>query len=293
MNLNENIKLNEDINSINKLEERFINKYVYKSFLERIIEPYKLDYKIAIQLSGGLRCFKYTIPWINHFIIKPLNADVFINGWANNMGVVQNEIEVQEYDNLKDFKINDKDDPKFDFLKINNRGDQTTNKNIEKLYGQYFNLLECNKLRNNYEKLNNFNYDLVIRCRPDVFFFQEFDIKDIISTINNNYLSIPINYFHRHYCNLTPEIFAMGSNNIMNEYCNAFYSIEDSIKNFGIGGESVIHYHINNIIKNVHIHNIDINFVIDYPVEYNFDELYLVNTRHNGEAKTQGGCWSY
>lgn len=278
--------MDEKIKDLIDNNERWLCKHISHDFLNKSVKKTNLNLKIALQLGGGLRNFKYTIPWLNHFIVEPLDADVFVHGWANNLGVSQNEIDVLSYKNLKKYKINDINDSKFNFLK-------KENKLIEKIHGNFFNTLECNALRLEYEKENNIKYDFVIKTRPDAYFFSEFDDVDIEYSYNTNKIAIPLEYFRKLWCPYITDVFAMAPSEIMNNYCDAFYSIDESIKVNGIGPESTIHYHILTKMHGITIHNIYPNFILDYPQDADKDLLDSVNTRFNDNVKIFGADYSF
>lgn len=245
---------------INK--ERFIYKYVSVDFLERKVPKLNTGLKICVLLSGGLRNFEYTCDWINKFLIEPLDADVFIHGWANSNGVEDNISKINKFSNLKKHVINDINDPNFEFLK-------KSNPLVTRLFGQFFNIKACNELRKSHEQENT-KYDLVIRARPDVFFFNELDISDIKYTYDNQVIAIPVEYF-KLWSNKITDVFAMAKSDIMDKYCNAYETVLES--NYVVGeAESVVDYHVKNKVR-VSVHNIIPNFIIDYPIDLITDNM--------------------
>jgi len=267
-----------------KIEEkdRWLCNYIEPNFLDKKVNKSKLGLKIAIQISGGLRHFKFVIPWVNHFLIEPLDGDVFVHGWSNNFGIEENENSLKKYKNLKLFKVNDINDPKFNFLKKDI-------KNIEKVYGNLYNVFECNKLRVQYETNNNFNYDIVIRIRPDAFFFETISDDILLKLMSGEEIGIPQDYFGKLWCSLTTDMFAIGRSDVINNYTLAYNFIEDSIRYQGVGPEDSIHYHLMNNMKSIKILNTRVNFVIDYLPFLPKEEMDMCNTRFN-----MGGAeWSF
>jgi hypothetical protein len=278
--------MDNNIKNLIENYERWLCKSITKDFLDKKVEPTNVKLKYAVQISGGLRNFRYTIPWLNHFIIEPLNADIFLHGWSNNMGVEENMSHIKNYKNIKSFIVNDINDIKFDKLK-------NPNKNIEKVYGNLFNVYECNELRKKYEIEKNIDYDFIIKCRPDVFFFSEFDDNDLMHIYENNSIGIPQDYFGKLWCPLTTDVIAIGKKDIIDRYCKAFNSIEDSIKYQGIGPEDCIHYHLKTNMSEIPLYNIHPNLIIDYPNDLPKELLDSVNTRFNGDVGKLGSQWSY
>jgi len=247
------------------LKERFIYKYISLDFLNKKISPTKTKYKICVLLSGGLRNFEYTTDWINKFLIDPLNADVFVYGWANINGVEDNVKKINKINNIRSFRINDIEDPDFNHIKHNNHL-------IERFYGQFYNIQQCNELRKEYETSNNIEYDIIIRARPDVFFFSEIEDSDIEYIYENNSVGIPVEYF-KIWSTKTTDVFAMGNRYVMDKYCQAFDTVLES--NYIIGeSESVVDYHIKNKM-NVEIYDMLPNFIIDYPCDLSTESMQI------------------
>jgi len=136
--------------------------------------------RVAILITGQIRedsilCLKSQM----HNIINPLNADVFCE-FDNNI----NEHEKMKIINLlnpkkilwKTHNIEIKDD-------VNN-----IIRNVVIMYKRKY---ICNKLKKKYESRNHFKYDIVIRCRPDLFIKEQIPEK-IINNIEKNTLYYPV-----------------------------------------------------------------------------------------------------
>ncbi len=110
--------------------------------------------KVAVVISGQIRD-DYYIPLssIKNNLIKPLNADVFYNFDDNK---TQSEKEkIHNFLSPKKYKWESYDIKKeYNFLT-----------NIFKMTKRIY---EANNLKKDYERENNFVYDIVIRIRPDV-----------------------------------------------------------------------------------------------------------------------------
>lgn len=253
----------EEIFKAVEKNERFLGKYLSVNFLNKENENSQSRFKVAIQLSGGLRNFEHTVAWINKFLVQPLNADVFFYGWANNQGVEDNKKIITQYHNLKLFQINDLNDQSFDFLKEKDRLKYV-------IKSQFYNIFECNELRKKFENDNNFNYDIIIRARPDAFFFNEIK-EDILNEIFiSNSIFVPNNYFCYHYSPYTTDCFAIGKREYMDSYCQAYkyFSAFQSRLNSSSAAEFFIHSHLNTNMRNITIRNIDVNFTLEYPYDF-------------------------
>jgi hypothetical protein len=259
--------MNEKIKNAIESRERFINKYITIDFLNHNIDITKTNYKFCVLLSGGLRNFEYTIPWINKFLIDPINADVFFYGWANKDGVEKNKETISKIHNLKNYQINDFNDNFFDFIK-----DEHYIK--ERIKCQSYNILQVNNLSKDYEIKNNIQYDFIIRARPDVFFFSTFNDNDILEIKENNKLGIPKQYYSLWSPNTT-DTFAMGNREVMDLYCNKYYSVEESFKINEFSPEISLDYHINKNMKHIPIHDIYPTYIIDYPCDLITETMHL------------------
>lgn len=84
----------------------------------------------------------------------------------------------------------------------------------------YYKIYECNKLKTDFEKKNNFKYDLVIRLRPDL------SIGEIISNkIENNTLYFRYNTIDTSY-QVSDQYFYADSST-MDKVCNIYKHIEN------------------------------------------------------------------
>ena len=246
-------------------KDRFLYKSISMDLLKQEISKTKTNLRICVLLSGGLRNFEYTCDWINKFLIDPLNADVFVYGWANADGVEDNNGKINRINNVRLFKINDINNHKFEHIK-------NSNNLIERILGQYFNIQQCNELRKEYEISNKIEYDIIVRARPDVFFFSEIEDTDLKYLYENNSIGIPVDYFAM-WSSKTTDTFAIGNRFVMEQYCQTFETVLES--NYVIGeAESAVDYHIKNKIK-TKIYNILPNFIIEYPYDLITENMHL------------------
>lgn len=166
-------------------------------------------YKVAICLSGHVRNYPKNLPSINKFLVKPLNADVFIHTWDSigsqiliTRDVVgptpdesdKNLPDFNEYlDNIKGVKIEnnqnflekfstDKNYTLYGMSLGNKRfGGQAEPKYI---YSQLYSVQQSFKILEEYCVENNTEYDIIIKCRIDYCLYggiQEKDMDNIIS----------------------------------------------------------------------------------------------------------------
>lgn len=186
--------------------------------------------KIAICMSGMLRNFENTYPRFKKYILDEHNPDIFFHGYPNNKGI--------EYCKNKFIELYE---PKQVF--INNYTDELRNEicNNEEKYSKFcrnetkinnflsqiYNIKKCDLLRQNFEKQNNFEYDVVIRCRTDVFYFKTFEQSEL-TLAKSGYILIPTEWdFKEVDHRAVSDSFAMTNSKNMSKYSTLydFYDI--------------------------------------------------------------------
>jgi len=176
--------------------------------------------KIALCFSGHMRTYENAFPYIKTQILDSLNCDIFIHTIKDN-NINWNNV-VKNY-NPKLITVADQiafSDPYLSKYK--------NNSNIS-VISMYYDIYSCNKLKKQYEKINNIKYDCVIRLRPD-------------GILNNKIKESDFNNLDKVYVNKcgTPntwvdDTFAFSSSENMDLYSNTylylaeFYNIEQSL----------------------------------------------------------------
>ena len=158
--------------------------------------------KIALLLCGQYRTLldKRTLDAQNAFI-KKFNIDVFLSTWSDpgisvwdmfqkNANIYENvEINsevVSKLNNLVEFEVNNFEHyvNKIKIIeikqKLRNFIDQTRTNSINEYgkdrfitgYPQLYTIHKANEMKRKYENSNNFKYDIVIKSRPDFYFFK-------------------------------------------------------------------------------------------------------------------------
>lgn len=187
--------------------------------------------RVAVLITGQLRDYK--INCINHLehIIKPNNADVFV--YACNKNTLHST-----GDNItQNYKITTSDSV------------QKIESDVQQIYGKYLKGLTVNedeelddsnfgtlgyfkKRMNNqmenirhgflmaqeYAKLNNFNYDLIVRCRPDNSMFLRPVKLSVFSTQPNLVFTTIYPSGHK-----DPWFFSFSEPNTFDKYCSFVY----------------------------------------------------------------------
>lgn len=220
--------------------------------------------KVALCMSGGLRCYKDTFNHLKKFVLDKLDYDLFFYGTENKEGADQNLIDfatlyspkkcivntVDSYDVLlhEIFKIND--------LQLRAGGFASKLKNMIPMF---FNIMQCNYLKNEYEQQTGIKYDVVIRLRPDVFFIREFNEEELISA-KKGLLVIPDPW---NFCGGITDIFAMSNSPVMNLYSKIFESLKECYYKNIFHPETITKYHIDK--NSLPIHIVTRHHEMEYP----------------------------
>jgi hypothetical protein len=191
--------------------------------------------KIAVCISGEMRYFNdpIVIDSYNKFV-NILNPDVFISTW-DHVGHSMNHGYINPDDNktvdntiansIKSIYSNIKDIKEENY---NNWFDSIDSEIKSRVYAQWYNPLTINSyaqiykicdsinLKANYEKDNNFKYDVVIRLRADSLFVNHFDLNINKHTIYN------INFGAAYYPNRIYDILFYGDSDSMDSLSKCF-----------------------------------------------------------------------
>lgn len=194
--------------------------------------------KVAICLSGHFRNYELTSNSLMEYVVKPLNADVFIHTWDklgyhNNFKPDSLHLIVSQFPTDKITKI-------YQPKKIVVESDTIIQKLVDesKVYAphlsnepkspghiasMYYKIMMCNLIRKNYEFETKSKYDCVIRCRPDMLFQSKIEKHNLI---NMDKIHIPlVNSF-----NGVNDQFAYSSGQNMDVYSELLYSIPTYFK---------------------------------------------------------------
>jgi len=204
--------------------------------------------KIALCLSGQVRCFEKCWPTIYAYVIKPLNCDVFFHTWEKGDlkpgladSFISQDRPIPEYPTL-DYNymqmLLDKIKPKSHLIQkqvefnIDNITSLWEPGITFRIFSMYYSIAQSMALVSNYEFNNNFVYDCVIRCRFDCLFRKPLNIEDY----DLKYIWAP--QFHE--INIGDQIAISGSANmkiysLMFNHLSHFLHFcgpEESISNF-------------------------------------------------------------
>lgn len=215
--------------------------------------------KTALYIAGALKAFEYTVDSINRFLIEPNNCDVYVCVW-DTLGVDLNHLKVKKesvklknrevtsddilkFKNVKDFKILKFDNSYYKFLDSVSIPDKVVNKhNIH-----YYSTIPLSYMTLNCHKMNLQSYDRILKIRPDLKFFNTFDVKQIMKSSNCLYSS-------SYNINPTRQVsdkFVGGSPLYMNHYCDFYNWLNKHwIKQIEVG-ERLLRHHMKCVKMNV------------------------------------------
>lgn len=207
----------------------------------------KGEWKTAICLSGHLRTFEKTINSFKRAFEPLKNYDVFIHTW-DNLGFDPSRGDIGlaniNTNNLRQ-KINEVYNPKVLTIDpyLNQNGDKyrfaaSGVRDPGFVLGMFYSLKQANLLKKNWEKSNNFKYDLVIRARADIIYDNQFSVQDIL---NLDSICIP-----NHGWSGMNDQFAFSNSKFMDIYSMCYDYIDDYIMNMHVSfhPETIIKRHL-------------------------------------------------
>jgi hypothetical protein len=201
--------------------------------------------KVAVLMSGFMYNYKFNYTSIIENLISLHNADVFIfTGRRNTLKDYHKEFFINEEEEryikeiLSPIKLSFSDDDEFYIKELNELKELYKNhvssfkSKMEDVYylgekgernvDQYLRLKKAYELMHNYEKENNFKYDIIIRCRPDDMILSPINLRKIYkSTV---YVLGPGKISSLYEENFVSEHFFYGDNDTMKKICTEFSS---------------------------------------------------------------------
>lgn len=210
--------------------------------------------RVALCISGSIRNFKDTFFSFKEFILDNFNVDTFIYSPENKQGKEQNLKDVHDLYNPIQAVITSTD-----FYKT-----LPCKYDVPNIYYMSYNTYMCNKLKKDYENKNNLIYDLVIRARPDYFWFRTFS-PDELELAKNNIL-IPKEWAFKIHDNCARcDMLAIGNSELMDVYSALYENIDKYATSIAIHPETLCGY-------NLKVNNIP-NIEIDRPVVFEYPSL--------------------
>jgi len=155
--------------------------------------------KIALCLSGQPRGLPYSIDLIKENVIEPNSiTDVFLHAWHNeeDAGKFYNSAQPHQNGRVGRIKQNTESmllngfQPKKWIIEPQKRFPETwgmkadPTANQELLASSFYSVYQANELKSQYEKENNFVYDIVIRSRYDLYFDREILVENYYNKLD-------------------------------------------------------------------------------------------------------------
>jgi hypothetical protein len=181
------------------------------------------DYNVAICLSGHVRNYEHNLANINKFLVKPLNADVFIHTWdsigtqvkitRSTVGPIPDESNknIPKFDNFLENVRKVKVENNQVFLdNFNNNSEfylygMTLGKGYfggqaepKYIYSQLYSVHQSFKQLEEYAEANDKKYDVVIKMRADYSPQSGIEPKDLQQIVENGALFIPNTPYSNH-----------------------------------------------------------------------------------------------
>lgn len=219
--------------------------------------------KIALCLSGQLRFLQQGYAEnIFPFILQGNDIDVFIHTWA-----IDDEQDGKSYINGGGFAMGSPVNKSYmlDALNLyrpvkyliqqqipfeNGKYPERTMPGIKShnLFSMFYSIYKSNQLKTEYEKENNFTYDIVIRCRFDIKLDKKIDL-----TVDMSKIYLPFNCFDT--SNGYVDSVGYSSSNNMDIYSATFNNIDTIMTNYDIGfcGEYILRKQLDS--NNLQINN--------------------------------------
>lgn len=196
--------------------------------------------KVAVIYSGLIRNFEYNIASHKKNLLNLYDCDVFFYLWdIKGIGMWPNKNLYKEEQSVNDdFKnqiINNLNPKKYFFENYNSKLEYFDSVIKQKsirfcdtcspysLLGQFFTLQKAFSFMQEYMKLNNQNYDLVLRARTDLIYHSEIILK---KDTDSNKIYLP---------HIESDQFAVGSYDAMNIYCHTYDWILNNYNTDNIG----------------------------------------------------------
>ena len=212
--------------------------------------------KIAILISGYSRTLPENIKSINENIIQNHECDIYLHITDDeyNDKYLNQQIDLNKILEILKPKVT----LRFSNLNFN------SNKKINNLINQYYKYYKLNCIKNEIMEIENIKYDVVIKCRPDIF------LHDLINynNLNNDIIYIPndskidTNKLNDINDPNLCDAFAYGTNSEMNKYFNLFSYSNVLLKKYGFVPETILYYYLTNYKINFCKINISYMFLL-------------------------------
>ena len=231
--------------------------------------------RTALCISGHLRSFLDVYQYIREKVIDPMQCDIFIHTWSTLGGEprpekgdaegIAKQIDIGEvYQAVRPASlIVESEDSKLKFIDATKHiivpPDQQCfiAGRISHHVAMFYSIYKSNQLKCDFEKLNNFKYDRVIRFRGDIRMGTLFNY-DMFP--ENDTLYVPI--IGRYVDNGINDQVAIASSHIMDAYADMYHQIINYYANGTVvrRPEAILKHYLDS--KNIKIKELDITYDI-------------------------------
>jgi hypothetical protein len=270
--------------------------------------------KIAICISGFVRTWKHTRRSFEEQLLKGIDYDLFLHIYRQNLYEFTAD---KQDENMSDTEINElfsglnvksliiedrhkllpillKDASKYSHISNYNlqQKESSDSKSIEipigvRTYDHLRKIHLCNELRKQYEKENNIKYDLVVKTRFDLVYFNSPNWKICLDNKVHFGFGATFGWPDDTFCICTPEIMDTS-------YANRFILFDEmfltDIENFGICAHKTLSYILNKnhieigdrvVNMNCFRSENSLQYYSDYRRKCNLSWLYEMIVKHN------------
>lgn len=209
--------------------------------------------RIALCLSGQPRFIKLGYQFIKKYLLdNNNNIDIFLHAWYNpldvdkpynsaqlyssgHVGYVEKDTDLFLVDNFKPKKYII--EPQIDFSEYSKNLPNHQNAKKEIMCSIFYSIFKSNELKKKYELENNFNYDLVVRTRYDLAYFDNINFFDYMDNLNK--IHVLKNYqedqdMFNSSCNPMPDIFSFSNSKNMDIFSSVFPNMKQISENLDI-----------------------------------------------------------
>lgn len=144
--------------------------------------------RVALCLSGQMRTYERCYSNLKKYILEPLRPDVFIHTWekkgiwtqAKNFKSIKDEyVDIKKLKDLYNPKCIEIDEfahyytEELKGVKVPETLKQKEPKHYKGTLPMFYKIWACNQLKTDWEERHQFEYDVVIRLRPDLLLHEE------------------------------------------------------------------------------------------------------------------------
>ena len=204
--------------------------------------------RVAACFSGFPRNYANTFPYMKRHFFDTCSPDIFWAGFNEEEGVFDQRV-IDLYQ-PKDYFFRDYNKDAIDEINKEFNNYQPTlvrqETKVDRVKSQFYNVYLANELKKKHEKENNFKYDIVIRCRPDYYYFRDLTIEELKLGMNGDVV-IPDEWDWKLVSSYgVSDCFAYSSSKTMDIYSKVFYHFAEYNKpgNMFFHQETMLGYHL-------------------------------------------------